>query len=478
MNVVLLQPPDPPKLAEPQVGPGVTRQVEAPSWDLLCLDTYIREHTRHVSHFLDSRLFDHLENDLISQLKNVNADAVVVPTDVLTLDSTVAILDVCKRSLPHVTTIISGPFPTRHPHEASHMPRLDYGLCGDSEPILRDLLDNMDTPARISKIPGLIIPRQEAPTPRWASKLIGFSPADWSGLSWDIYCSSWPQLEIKVSARLTRGHSGLDCDRPWPGPKEPLRYWPMEKMAQSFQKAPPTGIQNIFLSDAPGAWTSDKLHQWCAALRRANSIQAWSFQALPATFSDELIEDLQFTQCRNVYFIVPDTDPQRLEKLGCNVTAKDLAHTAARLQQANIEPIVHFWIGGPWARKTEAGQVIQWIQDLNYMAHEIHPFPCHPDAELLIDTPLPEETPELEDKILWKREPWFEKRPTPRWGGPQAQARLAATRSRINAHINRNPFRLFQQVGSKILQQQWIKRLEGASMKLLAPAGDPSDWGN
>lgn len=471
MNVLLIQPPEAARAVLPVSSPGHQDRLMAPPWNLLCLRSYLLDHTRHVCSFLDCRLFGNLERDLTVAVHDLPAcQAAVVNTTSLGLGQTAAVLDILKRSFPSMRTVLCGQYPSQFPSQAAEMPRADYALAGDPEPILRNLLDNLDVEARLWRTPGLIIGSSRTTEPYWLPDLKGLSLPDWQGIFWGGYAPG-PDRSCRILARLSRGHTHLPADRGFGDAHEPLRFWPMDRLAQALQKCGCRGVAEVFLADPPGIWTPERLETWCRALVRERNVQPWGFQLLPARLSQGLVDLLATSLCRRVEILVPSCDPDVLGRYGRMPSLKDLRAATTALRRAGILVSFLFWAGGPEERDGEEDRVVRAIRRLRFPEWTVRAFPFAPDAPIYEDFTASSAT-HIEDWVAWSRDPWIEERPVALWGGADAAPVLAGKLARIERRIQRNAWRVVGRFFARLRSTNWIAAMEDKALSLIVPPGD------
>lgn len=218
MIVVLIEPPDSPPAVREKSGAERHSRSVAPPLAMLCVQAYLRQHTRHFCHVLDCRIYSDVERDLPAALGAIeNPSVVVVNTRTLGLGETAAVLDIVKRRLPRAVTAICGPFPSRFPQHAAVLTQADYALAGDPEPILRNLLDYADVPQRLRRIPGLLARGQPEVVPYWLPDLKSLSLPDWNSFFWGAYQSGLTHQPLQAEMRLSRGHTHTPADRAFGG---------------------------------------------------------------------------------------------------------------------------------------------------------------------------------------------------------------------------------------------------------------------
>ncbi len=472
MNVLLIEPPAPtqPVAAfDSETGGALSL---APSWNLLCLRSYLLEHTRHFCQLVDCRLFADLETELVEAMESGDpADFAVINTTSLGVGQAAAVLEIIKRRSPRIRTVVCGQHPSQFPDHVSTMPRVDFALAGDPEPVLRNLLDYVDVEQRMRRIPGLILAGGSTVRPYWLDDLRSLSLPDWQGVFWPAYRSGPGGATARVYARLSRGHSGVPADRACGDAHEPLRLWALDRMATALQKAGHKGVTEVSLNDPPGIWTPERLNQWCAALRHERNVQPWSIQLFPTLLDDDTMDLLQITLCRRVEFVFPSCDPAILRWYGCILPPRDMAATLSQLEQAGIQVRVRFWIGGPEERPGEEARATRMIRATGFRPYSLHPFPFRMDAPIYQDFQQSAST-HVDDWVAWSRDPWIMDRPVPLWGGQAAAPRLTAQFESIRKSVQRSPSRVLTRMVQGLRPRSWIAALEDKAIGMLAPPAE------
>ncbi len=461
MKVLLIEPP-PPSVGMAAIAPAGTR-VFSPPWLLLCLGAYLRERTRFECHFTDARLYSHLEPELIAAVKLTQADVAVVHANPATTGEAAAVLDILKRYFPSLVTVVCGPFSSQFAVGTPDLARADYALAGDPEPILRDLLEYYGLPRKLLRVPGLMsrwMPQGREPA--WTNDLKSLSLPDWSAVAWPVYAG--PDQRVRVAARLSRGHSRLPADRAFGERDQPLRFWPMERLAASIQKSTAHDISEVFLDDPPGIWTPQRLADWCQTLIRTRNTQNWSLRLLPTHLSDSTIELLARSCCTRVEVLYPAVAPPYLERYGCHIKARDLRATLHALDALGIRVNLRFWLAGPESPPDEVEGILAILRSLDYpaAAFEIHPF--------IPDSPLAAEHPEarkiLAEWIEWLTDPWIHPRPQLAWNSSDSAALLTESVRRIEKSIRYDPMRRLRHFWNRLAGHNWIEHWENRAAEI------------
>jgi len=476
VNTLLIQPPETASpVARIESDPADSR-VFAPPWDLLALSAYLKARTRHSSRIVDGRLFRNLEREMVEAFAILPPPRVaVVNTSTTGLGQTASVLEIVKRTFPDTTTVLMGQHPSHFPDEAL-LPRADFALAGDPEPILRNLLDHMGVEQRLARAPGLIRHGQHAPPrPYWLDALKGLCPTDWDGVFWPPYQGPHGTGAMcRAEARLSRGHTRALADRAFSGAAVPFRQWPFHKIASSIQRCAAHGIHDVFIADPPGFWTVERLAQWCATLERERNEQGWSLQLLPAAMTEDIVALLAASMCVRVEILVPSCEAGVLEKYGCTVGVRELARTAALLKRRRIRVHLRFWVGGPEEPGGEHARIVRFIRATGFCPYTLEAFPLNLDAPLYAEAAIPDGTPTLQEWMKWARDPWRLDRPVPLWGGMESAAQLNKTMIKVQSGVQLSPRRLALRSAERCLGKNWLAEIERKAVGLLARPRRPN----
>ena len=445
MNVLLIQPPDAAPLVRPRRLRGPFSIPLSPPWDLLCLQTYLSQRSGHIASLVDARFFSSLETELPAALRSFPAPGlVIVNTATAEIGQVLGLLDIIKRAFPALPAGLCGQHPSQFPESAMALPRVDYVLAGDPEPILHSLLDCFTVETRRQRIPGLLMKGSEPKQAHWLKDLNSLNLPDWQSVFLAAYTGPPGLGGCMVRARLSRGHTHCPADRAFGGGREPFRLWRMDRFASCMQRASDKGIGEIFLADPPGFWTPARLDQWCQVLAEVRNAVPWGLQMLPTLLSEDAINQMRLLLCRRVVFLLPSCDRSNLRKYGCILDARELARMFEALRRAGIHPHAEVWMGGPEEPAGERHRVVRMLRALGFPSFSLHPFPYELDAPICKE--IEEEGPDpLEAWNRWALDPWNLPRPQAFWGGPEKTMALDADIQAAIRTVEGHPVRLLKQ---------------------------------
>ena len=443
---------------------GSARHV-APTPDALHLHAHLRKHTRHSCSFLDVRLLQDPETQLPARIRATPTPrVVVVPLHAESLGSVASVLELLRRHEPGLPVVAYGPFPSTHPADALCLSHLHAALCGDPEPLLYHFLDYMDVPHRLRRTPGIATRGYPAESSVWLKDLKTLTVPDFEGIPWPAYNPPRERKGSQATLRLSRGHSGARGDRAYGSGGEPLRVWPMDRMAAAFTKASAEGVTDIFLEDPPGFWTEDRLHDWIRALDRARNTQPWSLQMLPVDLPASLTGDLALSGCRRVELIFPTCSDSVAQRFGIDLNLDAMSARIFQLQDSGVEVEARIWVGGPEEEKGEADRIVRILGKLGFLPYSLHPFPFHLDAPMIGDVPSDVARPTLADWLTWSRDPWSSDKPALLWGGAEAKAQIELTMQDVEKSVQRHPKRGVLRIAQFLQTFNPIRLFEGAAV--------------
>ena len=472
-HIWLIQPPDPIPPVTPVDAAGGSTVRYSPSWDLLCLQSFLLERTGHTCSVIDTRVFDHLSDALqiLDQPFEHGTETVaIIYADVLNLGMVGAIVAHLHSHHPTMTVILCGPLVDSFPETVRLIPHVHFGLCGDPEVILRNLLDFIDISHRLKLVPGLIMPDEPSRAPHWMDRLQGLSLPEWYRVNWASYKTIDDHETLRVEIRLSRGIPAGVERLAFAKPNEPVRVWSLPAMAQSFQKSAGQGIAEIFLADPPGFWTDDQIMEWCRQLNVFRNTQPWGIQLFPRELSIELLDAMAGNACHRVEFIIPTCEPALKARYGITIADDAMRELILQMEARNISAQMIYWIQGPNEKENESVRVFRHIAALGYPKFALHPFPLHHDSllyaeELAMGKPVPP----LSEWITWGQNPDLAHPPVALWDGVAGLNRCRSTMQSIQRKIIRNPGRhvnritrqlhLFAAVNRiRFVIQGWLKR--------------------
>ncbi len=434
----------------------------------MCLQAFMQKHTRHICELVDCCLMHELESELVAEIERMPPPRIVVVNAPCTaLAEVAAVLDIVKRNFPQIRTVLCGAFPSAFPQHIAEIPWVDFALIGDPEPILRNLLDNIDVEQRLRRAPGLYLADHPAPKPYWLPKLHSLALPNWDDFYWASYRDQLHQTSCRAGIRLTRGHSRAPGDQAYGGTDEPFRQWPLDRVADFVSRCSHTEVREVLLMDPPGFWSESLVADWTQQLLCVRNAQTWGLALHPMTLSEDLIADLRESQCRRVDLVFPTCDRDELRNHDIVADWREIGNTMELLSTWGIQVNPRFWIGGPHRSRGDAARVTQTILRFRRVDYLVEPYPCELDSPLYVNQCDQGDAPSLHDWIARARDPWSKARPVPLWGGESALAELEQELQAIEKTLQKNPHLAWTRFKRQFQSRNWIEVLEEKALALL-----------
>ena len=461
MNLLLLRSGEPPNPFAKTSGLNTHPDTYSPEWEMLCIQAYIHERSKHRCDYIDSRTVGDLETEF-EEIKNRLTHALVIGiyAPIHCVRQVMGIIEVANSILPNAHILLWGPLATRYPQLCLALPKIKSIVRGDAEKSIKDLLDFFDNPKRLARVPGLSFRNQDVQDAVFFDDLTPYSyNIDWKQA--DI--SSLKQMQQvprrhgnHVNVRCSRGNNNTGANRFYGEAYVPCRMYPFTTVADSMQRASSAGVSYSFIEDPPGFWDEERMLEWCAALKlRANS-QPWGFQCTPHNWSQKVLEELQLSACRRIHIIIPSANLSVLEEYGIPFHAPTILKSIKALIEHKIQVVLHVWIGGPDSTPKEASEVYSLLESLNFTPHVLKPFPLVFDSafylERLSEGAALDDT-EWINNVLEPDQHGF----AATWHPPEETEAVAMD---LNAKTKKSARRLISKSITRLFNTNWIEELE------------------
>lgn len=378
MQVLVVQPPNPAPVLP--VGPRVPAYI--PHHALLNLSCYLQHRSRHQCRVVDAnQLGDPLAEAAEAIAATPPPRVLLVHAPVDRVVETARLLAACGGPAAAIKIALFGPLPTHFPGIARALAPYAYLVRGDPEAPLKSLIDYVDLPQRLEKIPGLVTPGSDRfPEPLWLDELGGLGFDALQTVSWLAVPRERGEIPNEATLRLTRGNSGLPPDRDFDGAGQPLRWLNPREMAVALAKCSNWGVARVHLEDPPGVWSPERLDEWLDVLDTLRNTMPWSLRLLPTMLSADTMRRLSQTGCEQVRFLIPSVRPEILGEYGCVLGWKPFGHTLRQLRHHGVDTRLDFWIGGPGEPPSEEEHVHAVLRRLLYPEFTLSAFPRRLDA--------------------------------------------------------------------------------------------------
>ena len=211
MEVLIIQPPTPALTAFDQTG-GRASHI-SPPWNALCLLGFLRGRTRHSGRLFDARHRAHWQDELADALVIPRPiEAAVIACDLRDETAVREVVNLLRKTFPQMPLIGFGESPTFSPQKFTAATGADYGLCGDPEPILRQLLDNIHVPFRRQRIASLVHAGSNGTSPLWTADLKTLALPNLADANFSAYETETYPHGLRFDMQVSRGCSENPVD--------------------------------------------------------------------------------------------------------------------------------------------------------------------------------------------------------------------------------------------------------------------------
>ncbi len=381
MEVLVIQPP--------AVAPVILDQTRghvgyvAPPWEVSCLLSYLRQRTRHTGRIFDARIRSRWEDDLaINVTTKKPATIAAVHCGIHDLDAAKRVVTVLRRARAELPIVGFGELPTLNPSSFRAMSGMEYGIAGDPEPTLRQLLDNFHIAFRRQRIAGLIQDSNDIAAPLWVGDLKTLAMPDWADVSLPHYDTPAYPSGSRADICMSRGAGELPVGALERPDGAPLRFGPMDRCVDMLQECTHLGVSETHFADPPDIWNADRLDEWLSRLARIQNAQDWSLRLLALPLGESFRSRLVDQRCRRIELLVPSGDPDIAARLDYETPdPQAMLEMSQWFQKLGVQLDYVFWIGGEEEPRGEASRILKFVRRLRYVSFALEARPDVPPAE-------------------------------------------------------------------------------------------------
>jgi radical SAM superfamily enzyme YgiQ (UPF0313 family) len=298
------------------------------------------------------------------------------------------------RSKTKSPIILVGGAYTLVPEELLRFCNADFGVAGDPEEAVPQLLDALRDDGDFSHVPniGWIDNREFRQHPVEPANLC----SDWSmqrGFIDNVrYFSEGgvTRFETKRGCGLREIYSTEAITR-----GETIRLRDPEQVAQEIENLADEGIYSLAADDTHFNQPRDHAMDVCAALtaRGLRDRVRWYATCTPRTFDKELAEAMAAAGCQGIHLRVDSGDNEQLERLGHTHTPDDVMNITEIARQADILTLLEVVIGGPGESRDSIDRTISMLKasnpDMVSVQYGLRVYPYTPLGHLVAQiTPL------------------------------------------------------------------------------------------
>lgn len=373
-----------------------------PPLGLMYIAGYLEKETSHHIEILDAQV-ERLGYERLEEIVGrKNPDAVGITAMTFTLIDVVKTAKTIKKINPGIKVILGGPHVIIYPEETISIPEIDFLVLGEGETVVKELLENIDTPDRLKEIKGIVF--------RKNGEIINTGIADSIKNLDDLpfparHLTPYKKYFSVVSPRFpvtimftSRGcpYRCLFCDRPVFG--KYFRARSAKNVVDEMEKCQKMGINEVFIYDDTFGVDRQRVLDTCSEIKKRGLSIAWDIRTRVDTVDEEVLSALKGSHCQRVHYGVEAGTQKILDALRKGITLEGARRAFMLAKKAGIQTAAYFMIGSPGETREDIMETIRFIKKIN------------PDyIHIAVTTPFPG-TPlykmALEEKIIagdvWK----------------------------------------------------------------------------
>lgn len=308
------------------------------------------------------------------------------------------------RQVTDAPVILGGVGYSIAPEEILHYCIADYGIIGEGEEALAQLLAQLARGQEPQNIPGLV----------WSDRglIDSVPPAGLDLEKWDLSSRSWVDNRRYFFAggqagfETKRGcaHQCLYCVEPLTKGNK-IRLRPPAQVAREIENLLQAGVDTFHVCDSEFNLPLQHAKNICRALITGGLGEKirWYTYAAPVPFERELAELMQAAGCTGIVFGADHGEESMLRNLGRSHSPPDI-ETAARLcKEHGIDPMFDLILGGPGETPqtmTAAIELMKKIEPVRVgVSYGVRIYPGTPMAERVMQEGFMAENPALHGAV-------------------------------------------------------------------------------
>ncbi len=354
-----------------------------PPLGILYVAAYARENTRHEIGVIDAVVEELDYPALKMRLLRESPDVVGITATTFTLVDACETAKLVKEINGDILVVMGGPHPYIYPDETINLPGVDFLVLGEGEKAFSALLDNLDDPAALREIKGLVFRDRgeiiNTGNPPLVEDLdsLPFPARDLTPFR--KYYSLIAKTRPVTTMITSRGcpFRCLFCDRPHLGKR--FRPRSAKNVVDEMEQCVGLGILEFLIYDDTFTVNKQRVFDICREIKERGLKIGWDVRARVDTITPEMLKAMKDSGCERIHYGVEAGTPEVIETLRKGITIEQVRRVFKQTKEAGIAILAYFMIGSPGETKAQ-------IEESLRLAQELSPDYLH----LAITTPFPE----------------------------------------------------------------------------------------
>lgn len=368
MKILLINPPSENELHGNN--PSIIEEERGynPPLGILYIAGYLEKHTNFKVEVLDTQAeeigYDRLKDAILAK----QPDVVGITAMTFTLIDVIKVINLIKSMRPEIKVVLGGPHVHIYPEETINIPGVDFLVLGEGEVTFKELIENIDNPARLRSIPGLVFKENCKVINTGARPLnenLDSLPFPARHLTPVQKYSSLMARRIPITTMFTsRGcpYRCTFCDRPHLGKN--FRARSAMNVVDEMEECVKLGINEFLIYDDTFTIDRQRVIDVCNEIKRRKLNIGWDIRARVNNIDRELLKKLKEANCERIHYGVESGNPEILKILNKGITVDRVRTTFKETKEAGISVLAYFMIGCPKETRKEIMETIAFAKEL------------------------------------------------------------------------------------------------------------------
>lgn len=333
---------------------------------------------------IDASALNLTKEKTASELREFNPEFVGFTSSTIDFHNTLDWIRYLKERLK-LPTLIGGIQLSVYPRETLSHQAIDYGVIGEAEESLPQLLDCLVNKQDLSQVKGICYRdegRINITGPRPPSRDLDQCPFPARHLlPNDRYYSLISKTKNFTAMLTSRGccYRCIFCDNQTilyrcRSPKNVVDE--MEHCQNLFK------INEIDIFDALFSIDPDRVIKICREIKRRRLKLRWAFRTRVDLVTEKMLEEAQQAGCRRIYYGIESADEEILKNINKNVTIELVKKITSLTKEKGIETFGYFMFGNPGDNKDTIRKTVRLMLELPLDYVQISPVFAPPNTAL------------------------------------------------------------------------------------------------
>lgn len=358
--------------------------IQPPPLNLMYIATILKNEGHSVK-LLDALAEKKRPNDIKGIASNF--DIVIIASSNTTFLYDVHVIKILKEINPNLICIFCGPHTTVYPKKALEKKEIDYGVHGEYEWTIKELVNKLSKHEDIRDVLGIsyrkgkqTIVTQNRP---FIENLDELPIPDRRMIRPDLYFNPLAKRKAFTTALTSRGCIGrcIFCTSPaFYGKKYRLRS--AENVLKELEYLVKLGYKDILFRDEIFTAHRKRLEDICHGIidRKLNIV--WASNARIGTLNEDLLRLMKRAGCYCIWFGVESGSQQILDNIKKDIKVEMIEHTFKMARKVGIETHAHLMFGNPGETKETLRQSIDFLKKIKADTMDIGILTPFPGTEL------------------------------------------------------------------------------------------------